>query len=260
MHPILLQVGSFSIKTYGFLIAVGFLAGISLALRDAKRLGYDQQIILDIAFYIIIGAIVGSRIFYVLINFSHYLQHPLAVFKIWQGGLVFFGGFILAVVLALWIIRKNRLPVWRTLDIFAPSLAVGVFFGRLGCFSAGCCYGKPCDLPWAVTFTNPHSLAQLHTPLHPTQLYASCGALITFCILYLTRKKKFFDGQLTLMWVILYSGFRLIEETYRGDFRGDLVFGMYTVSQVISVVLIAAAVICFPVLKKRGRTDDRTPC
>ncbi len=150
------------------------------------------------------------------------------------------------------MLKKNGLSIWRSLDLFAPSLAIGVFFGRIGCFFAGCCFGVPCDLPWAVTFTNPQSLAKLHIPLHPVQLYSSLGALITFLILFAFRKRKTFDGQLSLMWIFCYSGFRLIEELFRGDVRGDLIFGKYPTSQVLSVILFIGSVILFPILKKKN--------
>jgi phosphatidylglycerol:prolipoprotein diacylglycerol transferase len=252
MHPILLQFGSFSIKTYGLFIAMGFLMGITFALKEAKRSGYDPQLILDLSFYMIIGAIVGSRLFYVLTHISHYQQTPLDAFKVWQGGLTFFGGFILSMIICIWIIKKHKLSIWKIFDMFAPSLAIGVFFGRIGCFFAGCCYGKPCSLPWAVTFTDPHSLAKLNVSLHPTQLYSAAAAFITFLILIVFRKRKSFDGQLALMWILLYSFFQLIIEMFRGDVRGDLLFGQYPASQVLALLLLLFALILFPILKKRN--------
>jgi len=252
MHPILIEFGSFSIKTYGFFIATGFLIGITFAVKEAKRIGYDPQVVLDISFYIIVGAIVGSRLFYVVTHASHYWRNPLDALKVWQGGLTFYGGFILAMLCCFWIIKKNQLTIWKTFDLFAPSLAVGVFFGRLGCFAAGCCYGTPCDLPWAVTFTDPQGLAKLNVPLHPTQLYSATGALITFGVLFFLRTRKLFDGQLALMWIMMYSGFRLIIELFRGDPRGDLLFGRFPASQVLAVVLVVCSLVLFPVLKKRN--------
>ena len=126
MHPILLQFGSFSIKTYGFFIAIAFLMGITFALKEAKRTGYDPQLILDLSFYMIIGAIVGSRLFYVLTHVSYYQRNPLDAFKVWQGGLTFFGGFIFSAIICVWLIKKYRLGIWKTFDIFAPSMAIGV--------------------------------------------------------------------------------------------------------------------------------------
>lgn len=257
MHPILFDFGSFSVKTYGFLIAIGFLLGITLALKEAKRQNYDPQIILDLSFYMIVGAIVGSRIFYIFTHLSYFKDNILDAFKLWQGGLTFFGGFIMAMALSLIMIYKHKLSIWKTLDIFAPSLALGVFFGRMGCFAAGCCHGKPCDLPWAITFTNPESLAPLSVALHPTQLYSSLGALLTFVILFLWRKRKTFDGQLALMWIFLYSGIRSVNEFFRGDSRGDLLFDMYPTSRVIAWCLVAFAVIMFPILKKKYNSQKQ---
>lgn len=253
MHPILIEIGPLSIKTYGFLIAVGFMIGIFMASREAKRLNIDQQAILDMAFYLILGAIIGSRLFYVVTHPEYFRASPLDALKIWEGGLTFYGGFIFAFAIAAFLIKKHRLPLFPTLDLFAPSLAVGIMFGRLGCFSAGCCYGRPCGLPWAVTFTDPRSLAQLNVPLHPTQLYAAGGAAITLAVLLYVKKRKTFHGELALLWVMLYSGFRLAEEFFRGGPRGDLVFGTFPASQVLAVLLLILAAALFPVLKKRNR-------
>jgi phosphatidylglycerol:prolipoprotein diacylglycerol transferase len=252
MHPILVDFGFFSIKTYGFFIAAAFLAGISLAVREARRQGIDTQIILDMSFYMIIGAIVGSRLFYVLTNAGYYLAHPLDLLKVWQGGLTFYGGFLMAIAVCGYMIRRHRLGVWKTFDLFAPSLALGVMLGRLGCFAAGCCHGRPCDLPWAVTFAHPDSLAPLYVPLHPVQLYASAGALITAVVLYWLRTRKTFDGQLALLWMLLYSASRSIEELFRGDMREDLLLG-YPSARIIALAMLLVAAALYPILRRRAR-------
>lgn len=180
MHPVLLKLGNISVYTYGFFIAVGFVIGILIAKREAKRRNIDPELIMDLSFYIIIAAIIGSRLFYVITTPASFIENPVDIFKIWNGGLVFYGGFILALVTAAWYVRKQHLNVWQIADVFAPSIALGQFFGRLGCFSAGCCYGKVCDLPWAVTFHDPNSLAPTNIPLHPTQLYHALGNVMIF--------------------------------------------------------------------------------
>lgn len=253
MHPILLEFAGISIKTYGFFIAIGFLAAMAIAVKEARRIGYDPQLVLDMSFYMILGAIIGSRLFYVLTHFSAYRESPLDMLKIWEGGLTFFGGFILAAGACVWMAKKHGCGLWQTFDLFAPSLAVGVFFGRIGCFFAGCCYGRECAMPWAVTFTNPHSLAPLHVPLHPTQLYAAAGAAVTFFVLLMFKKRKSFDGQLALVWMLCYCVFRLIEELFRGDMRGDLLFNRYPASQVFAAVMLIAVIVGYPVLRKRNR-------
>jgi len=255
MHPVLFEIAGFSIKIYGFFIAVGFLAGIGVAVREARRIGYDPQLVLDMAFYMVLGAIVGSRIFYVLTHFSSYRNQPLDMLKLWEGGLTFFGGFILAAAACIWMAKKNGCGIWQTFDLFAPSLAIGVFFGRIGCFSAGCCYGRACSMPWAVTFTDPHSLARLYVPLHPTQLYAAAGAAATLLILLAVKQRKSFDGQLALVWMFCYCCSRLIEELFRGDIRGDLLFDRYPASQVMAAVMLAAVLVGYPVLRKKYKKD-----
>jgi phosphatidylglycerol:prolipoprotein diacylglycerol transferase len=253
MHPILIELGGFSIKTYGFLIALGFGLGLFLASREARRVGLSVQAIGDLAFYILLGSIIGARLYFILTNLGYFTQHPLDMFKIWEGGLTFFGGFIAAVMLCVWMIRKHRLPLWKTLDVFAPSLALGVFFGRLGCFAAGCCYGKESGMPWAVTFTHPLTLAKAGVHLHPTQLYSALGAIITFTLLYGFRRRKTFEGQLALLWVMCYSCERLITEQFRGDIRGGMLTENIELSFVIAAVLIVVSLVLFPILRKKNR-------
>jgi phosphatidylglycerol:prolipoprotein diacylglycerol transferase len=253
MYPILLDLGGFSIKTYGFLIALGFALGLLLASREAKRVGLSVQAIGDLAFYILLGAIIGARLYFILTNLDYFTRHPLDMLKIWQGGLTFFGGFIAAVILCVWMIRRHRLPVWKTLDVFAPSLALGVFFGRLGCLAAGCCYGRQCALPWAVTFTHPETLARTGVPLHPTQIYSALAALITFVILYVLRRHKSFDGQLALLWILCYSCARVVIEQFRGDVRGGMLTDNIELSFVIAAGLIIISLVLFPILKKKNR-------
>jgi phosphatidylglycerol:prolipoprotein diacylglycerol transferase len=142
MYPKLIGIGPLTIHTYGFLIAIGFLIGLWLAVRQATKEGIFPTKIIDLGFYILLAAIIGSRLFFVVINLDHYLRNPLDIFKIWEGGLVFYGGVLLAIPTVIWYVRKNNLALWQTADIFAPSVAIGHVFGRLGCFAAGCCYGK----------------------------------------------------------------------------------------------------------------------
>lgn len=253
MYPILLNLGKITIYTYGFFLAMGFLAGIFLAKHEAKRVGEDPDKILDLAFYILVAAIVGSRIFYVATNPKIYLAAPLEILKIWNGGLVFYGGFIAALATALIYMRLKDMAIWKTTDIMAPSLALGQSLGRLGCFFAGCCYGKACDLPWAVTFTHPDSLAPTGIPIHPTQLYSSLTNFLIFILLFFFRKKKSFDGQLFWVYVFLYGITRSIIEFFRNDFRGGLVFNTLSISQTTGCVMAILAVIMIAYLRGKPR-------
>ena len=254
MHPVLVRFGSLTIHTYGVLVAAGFLLGLALAVKQAKKEGIPQERIIDIGFYVLVAAIVGSRLFFVAVNAGHYLKHPLDIFKIWEGGLVFYGGLILALPSALWYIRKHHLDGWRITDIFAPSIAIGHAVGRIGCFAAGCCHGRLCELPWAVTFHDPESLATTGIPLHPTQLYESAGEFLNFLILITLRRYQSFKGQLFWTYIFLYSVLRFVVEFFRGDEARGYLFGGISVSQGISVIMgiIAISVIAGKLLNKKG--------
>ena len=255
MHPVLLKLGPFSIHTYGFFVAMGFIAGILLAKREAKRLGEDPERIMDLFFYVLIAAIIGSRLLYIFINPEVFLSDILESFRIWNGGLVFYGGFIAALVVGLVYLKIKKMPMLRTMDIAALSLALGQFFGRLGCFSAGCCYGKACNLPWAVTFTNPDTLAPIGIPIHPTQLYHSLGNLSIFVFLWFFRRRKKYNGQIFCLYILLYAASRSFIEIFRGDFRGEPVFGVLSVAQAVGIIMVPAAVIMMIILRKQtGKT------
>jgi phosphatidylglycerol---prolipoprotein diacylglyceryl transferase len=243
MFPVLFQVGGFSLHSYGLFIAAGFLLGIGLAAREAGQKGIPVEKILDISFYILFSAILGSRLLFVIFNYPHYLQHPLDFFKVWEGGLVFYGGLILSTLTGIWAAHKQQLPFWETADLFAPSIAVGQIFGRLGCFAAGCCFGKPTNRFWGVTFTHPDSLAPTGIALHPTQLYEVLAALIIFVILWLIKDRQKFSGSLFLIYLFLYGLGRLILEFFRGDHRGTLLGGNWSDTQYISLLLIFFSII-----------------
>lgn len=251
MYPVLLKIGKFSLYTYGFFVAAGFVVGITIARHEAKRLGEDQDMIMDLCFYVLIAAIVGSRLFYVLTNFSIFISDPLEIFRIWNGGLVFYGGFVVALITAIIYVKQKEVSLFKTADMMAPALAMGHAIGRVGCFFAGCCYGKACDLPWAVTFTNPDSLAPVNIPLHPTQLYSFTANLIIFIFLWVFRGRKRFDGQIFWIYVLLYGISRSFIEIFRGDFRGDFVFGILSISQAIGAGMVFISVVMLILLGKR---------
>ena len=259
MFPDLLTIGTFTIHTYGVCIALGALLGILLISHDAKKQHYDQQQILDLAFYLLIAAIVGSRVFYILLNPHYYWQHPIEIVMIWRGGLVFYGGFIFAFVTCFFYLKQRRLPFLKTCDLLAPGLALGEVFGRIGCFFAGCCYGTGAKLPWAVVFNHPHSLAKIGIPLHPTQLYASLKALIVFIILISFRRYKRSDGQIIWLYTLLYAIGRLIIEPFRGDERGLLIFGSITLTQAIALLLIPLSLVMVVYLGRKQAASQGTP-
>lgn len=253
MHPILIEFGFLNLKifTYGLLVATGFFSGILLAAHLGKQEGLDQKKILDLCFYIVIAALVGGRTLYIIVEYRYFLANPVEVLKFWKGGLVFYGGLIGAGLTVWYYLGKHKLPLWQVADILAPSLAIGHAVGRWGCFFAGCCYGKPTDVPWGITFTDPKSLAPLNVALHPTQIYLSVNLLIIFGILMWLRKRKTFDGQVFWVYGILYSIGRFIIEFFRGDDRGFAVEDVLSTSQFIGIFTFTFSIYMLVRLSKR---------
>ncbi|UCD88150.1 MAG: prolipoprotein diacylglyceryl transferase [Desulfobacterales bacterium] len=252
MYPVLFRIGPFVLHTYGVFVAMAFLSGIALALREARRVGEDANKILDLCFYMLVAAVLGSRILYVLVNWSIFRHDPLEILRIWHGGLVFYGGFIAAVITAGWYIRRHGLPFLKTADIIAPSIAFGQFVGRVGCFFAGCCYGKTCDLPWAVTFTHAESLAPMAVPLHPTQIYSSLNGLFIFLVLVGLKGIKRFQGQVFWTYVLLYGVTRFILEYFRGDERGMFLQSTFSTSQIFGLIIVVIAIAMMIILRRRS--------
>lgn len=251
MYPILFQLGKFTIYTYGFFVALGFIVGILYARQEAIKVGEDPERVLDLIFYIIISGIVGARLFYVATNLSSYISDPLGIFKIWEGGLVFYGGFITALITAFIYVKMKGMSVGKIADIAGPTLALGHAVSRIGCFFAGCCFGKECDLPWAVTFNHTGSLAKQGVPLHPTQLYSTINLLIIFGILLLLKSRMKIKGQLFWVYIFLYGMTRSIIEIFRGDPRGAFLFGFFSVSQTIGLTMSAIAIFMLIYLGKQ---------
>jgi len=256
MHPILLKLGSVTFHSYGLLIAMGFLAGLFLFRAEARRMGEDPDQVTDLCFYLLVAALVGARLLYVLTTPRYFFENPGAILKIWNGGLVFYGGFLAALAAALVYFRRQRLNAWRWADMGTPALAIGQCCGRLGCFLAGCCYGRACDLPWAVTFNDRDSLAPIGQRLHPTQLYEAAVMFALFVLLWTLRGKKRYDGQLFWSYVLLYGLARSVIEGFRGDFRGGLAGEWLSPSQIIGFAMAALAV---AMLLALGRVRKAAP-
>jgi phosphatidylglycerol:prolipoprotein diacylglycerol transferase len=262
MHPILFEIpkidlgawtiGPIPIRLYGLMIGMGFLISIWLASRQAKKEGIAPDRILDMGVYLLLAAIIGSRLFYVLVNIGEFQRNWLDVFAIWKGGLVFYGGLIGAVGAGVWYVRKHDLPVWKTADIVAPYIALGHVFGRFGCFFAGCCYGATCHTPLAVTFSDPRSLAPIGVPLYPTQLFEAGGEFMNFLLLLTLYRFKKFDGQVFWLYPALYSILRFIVEFFRGDeARGIWFGGAISTSQIVSIGMFFLSLIMLWVLGKK---------
>src|SRR5436305_7115173 len=244
MYPELFSIGPVTIYTYGVLLAVSYIIGLQFAVARAKKWGLDGNRVLDLGIWIIVAAIVGAKLLLVVTDFDEFRASPAVMLSLARSGGVFYGGLICAVVVAFWYIQKRHLPFWTTCDAFAPAIALGHVTGRLGCFAAGCCYGKPANVPWAVVFTDPAAAANVGTPLgvplHPTQLYEAGAELLILVLLLATeRSGRRFAGRTFWLYMILYAVSRYIIEIFRGDPRG-IVFGFST-SQFISLLLAPLA-------------------
>ncbi len=249
MLPKLFEIGPLPIHTYGLLLATAFLAAISLTAYLAEREGVPRTRAWDLGFVIIISAVLGGKLVMVLTDLSGYLNEPSRFLSLefWQAGGVFYGGLLGGIVgSAIFVHRHRDLNFWIFADAAAPAIALGQTIGRLGCFSAGCDYGKPTDVPWAVTFTSEYAHrtvgVPLDVPLHPTQLYESGATLVIFLLLLLLYRRKKFSGQVFSAYLLLYAVARFILEFYRGDADRGFVFGgLLSTSQFIGVLIVPVA-------------------
>lgn len=254
MHPILFSIDGLTIYTYGLFMSVAFLVSFGWGLLEVKRRGLSVETGIDLTFWALISGLLFSRLFYVLVNLPFFITYPLRAFMIWEGGLVWYGAFFGAVAAGVLFFRARKLNGWLWADIAAPFFALGQGIGRIGCFMAGCCYGRPTDLCWGVVFTE-SEIAPFGIPLHPTQLYAVFANILLFAFLYQRRKRSGFDGEQILLYVILYAMIRSILEIFRDDPRGYWLGGTVSTSQLIAVVAVAAAAELYCYLKNRGKTS-----
>jgi len=268
MHPRLLTLpvfdlfgrswGPFTLHTYGVLLAVAFLAGLFVASRQAKRSGLDANRLTDMAVWVLIAGLLGAKLMLLAVDWRFYSRNPRELLSLFQSGGVFYGGLIGGLALAWWYARRHGLPGWATADALAPGVIIGQAIGRLGCFAAGCCYGKPASVPWAVTFTDVYAAravgTPVDTPLHPSQLYESAAAFLLFLFLLWLADRKRFDGQVLLTYAVGYSVIRFVLEFWRGDpERGSVFGGALSTSQVIALVLVVAAAALWPRLSRKGQ-------
>ncbi|MFP4083187.1 MAG: prolipoprotein diacylglyceryl transferase [Candidatus Aminicenantes bacterium] len=264
MFPILFKIGPITVHTYGFMMALGVGFAFWFLYVQAKKQSMPAPRLLDMAFYTVVISLIGAKIVLFVGNLSYYLHYPSELFSLARSGGVFQGGLVFGTLFALWYMRRHHISVWKTADIIGPALALGHGFGRLGCFAAGCCYGRACALPWGVSFDNQysHNLTgiPLSTPLHPTQLYESVLNFLNFIFLFIFLKRKKFDGQVFPVYIINYSIIRYFVEFYRGD-HPDKAFLIQNPSpylslsfpQIFCVIGIVGGSILYFVLKKRKR-------
>ena len=245
MFPQLFHIGSFYLPTYGFLVSLGVLLGLWISVRNSERLGYNGDNVWNLGILVVLCGIVGAKILYVINEWGYYSGHLREIFSLntLQAGGVFSGGLLAAFIAAAWYVHKYKMPPLGTCDAFAPGLALGHAIGRLGCFAAGCCYGKPTHHWWGVTFTNPlaNSITgtPLGVPLEPTQLFEFAVELGNFFFLMWLLKRRKFDGQVFGAFLFIYGIARFFLEYLRDDpGRGSVFGGAMTGTQLIAIGLV----------------------
>ena len=264
MYPELFHIGSFPINTYGVFLALAFLFAILITVKLAGRDNLPREKIYDLSLWMLLASLIGSKVLMFLTE-PEYREHPLQLFSLdfLRSGGVFYGGLIGAVLTGYFLMKRYKLPWWKTADACAPGIAIGNFFGRQGCFSAGCCWGKPTTLPWGVKFTEVgHEITGVPTNsyLHPTQLYESFAMLIVFFFLLWLHKRKKFSGQVILAYALIYATVRFLIEFVRDDPRGDIL-GLTTLtglstSQMIGIVVGVGALIILVIRWRRANAAD----
>lgn len=311
MHPVLFELFGYPVHTYAAMMALGFVVGIFLAARYGERVGFHRDLTLDLLWWILVSGLVGSRIAFIVVNWEQYyypcvdVAHYNTLFpdkpisepdctrllRFWNGGLVFYGGVIGSILTMIWFLRREKIPFLPMADVIIPSLALGQFFGRLGCLAAGCCWGKPTELAWGIEFParsmvwKQHveegliAAGELHShAIHPTQLYDSFVGLALFCLLIWLRQRKRYHGQVFITWMLLYPLARSTIELFRGDdaergflFRvvseplndllglpaGSATF--LSTSQFISLCVVAAAAVLLWRNRRRGAPQGPAP-
>jgi phosphatidylglycerol:prolipoprotein diacylglycerol transferase len=259
MLPDILTLGPLTIHSYGLMLAIAFLAAIGVIEYLAKPRGMDTDKIMDFALVAMVAAIIGSRAFYVLSHLAEYRANYWSVLAVWEGGLTFYGGVLLAVPAAVLFMKRNRLPVWPLADLVAPGFALGVGFGRLGCFLNGCCFGKPSRLPWAVRFPPNSAAGALDCALQPTQLYESLFGFALFALLMYLVRKKFFSGFLFCLFIATYAVWRFFLDFLRYYEPSQFTLLGLTNNQWVSVFLLIAAIVTAILLRRHSKSRKWQP-
>jgi phosphatidylglycerol:prolipoprotein diacylglycerol transferase len=271
VHPIAFDLGLWPVRWYGVMMAVAFLGGFWTATRRAPRDRIAGEKIADLIPWLIVGAILGARTVYVASYWDTLFEEPLfpqapwtEVFMVQRGGLVFYGGLVGAALACVVYARVRKLPLWKVADILAPSIALGSVFGRIGCLLNGCCFGRVCDLPWAIRYpVNSYAWDQHHAsglvgerdlslPVHPTQVYDSLLNLgLYLALAWLYRRKKF-DGQVFATYLLCYAVTRSFVELFRGDYTAAHIHGGLTPAHWVSLGIFAAGLVLFRTLRAQG--------
>lgn len=252
MHPFLLQIRYLPLIIFGFFISVAFVVAIFVARNESTGLGCNEDNIQDLSFWLLVAAMIGARFFYVVLYPDIFALDPLEIFRFWDGGLVFYGGVITALIVGILYIKRARMPLGKTTDTLSPALAIGHFFGWLGCFFSGICYSYIHTLALGITFADSESSGSKSLLLHLTSLYFALSQFIIFCFLLFMRKRRKFNGQLFWLYLMLSGVTRCIIEIFQGQGRESAVGGFLSLAPVISIVAALTALSMLVILGKRA--------
>ncbi len=263
MHPVLFHIGPVTVRSYGVLLMLAFIAGIWLASGQARRRGFSSDLAIDLGIWSLVGGVVFARLLFVALNWSAYAPDPIHILYIWrEGGLSFHGGLLGGVLAGVLLAHRRGVSFWTLADIASPALALGYAVARVGCLLNGCCYGAPTSLPWGIRFQVYPDAGITTLPSHPTQIYSSLGSLLILAILLKAAPRLRAPGQLFCLYLALYAPVRAAIEILRRDYTAVRLVDGITQAQAASAVLLPAAVIVFFILgrreaKRRGTGSDR---
>lgn len=257
MHPVLLKIGSFELASYGAMTALGYAAASWYLMRRLSKIRLDKDTFWNLIFIIFVGAIIGGKILFVLVTWPQLSgsswEKILYFIQNFRYGFVFYGGMIAAVAAVVWYMKKKKLPLLSTSDFLIVGLPLGHAFGRVGCFLAGCCHGKPTTLPWGVTFTDTHAMVSpdlLGVPVHPVQLYEAIGNLVIFFILHKLYNRPHKNGTVLLAYIVCYGALRFVLEFFRGDERGTYLAGLSPAQLITLLLALGAGIIWWSLIRK----------
>lgn len=263
MHPTLLKFHGLELHSYGLLLAIAFLLGIQIFVARARARGIAEEPMQTLSLLLLLLSIVGARVLFVITHWSDYAADPVAIFRLWEGGLILYGGYIFAIGGGILYVRRRGIRVWRVGDAAAPSMALGIAIGRVGCFMNGCCFGLPTTLPWGVRF--PVDSVASYTfpgaPIHPSQLYLSLAGLAIFVWLLAVDRKPHFEGWLFWTYIAVDAGFRFLLDFTRyydaSSAIGTLGGLSFNMNQVLSGGLILLSLVMLAILSRRPAAPDQ---
>lgn len=251
MYPVIANFGPVTIYSYGAMVAMAFLFSLYIARREALRKNINTELVYDLAFYLVIGSLIGARVYYIaFLSPADFINDPLSILKLWEGGLAIHGAILGGIFAGLIFSKRRKISFWKTSDLVAPSIILGQAIGRIGCFLNGCCFGVPTESIFGVRFPE-GSLSYLEygpVAVHPTQLYESFFNLIGFFVLWSLRRRIRFDGGLFLLYLMIYNCIRIITSSLRGDSLYIWGTGI-KIAQVLSALIFIASLYLF--IKRR---------